>query len=236
MTTDDRATTTVEGAATGTGEPTNGGWGAALLAGGFGLLAVVSAFLAVQLFFADDVSEATPRTLAALLIGGLLTFLFGLASVVSVFRALHLSVRKHPLGLPDGSIQAFIALFLILLFFVMSVFLYLNVSATSRDRTLTGLSAEELQQVRTEQQDQIVAVVPRQVAPADSDDGGLETVYDVVIAGPIARSTVADELARQLVTTMGTLIVAIAAFYFGAKSVQEAKSASGGDASPDAGN
>ena len=197
-------------------------WGASLGVI-FGAAAVGTAVLTVGFFSPDEDFVATPRTLAALLIGGLLTFLFGLGAVVALFTSLDLDRGDQPLGLPEGSVQAFIALFLILLFFVMSVFIYINVSTTSSDRTLRNLTQASVDELRADGSTQIVAVIPRQVQlrePA-SDGAEFETVFDVVIAAPVTRSDVADEIGRQLVTTIGTLIVAIAAFYFGAKTVQE---------------
>lgn len=195
---------------------------AMLLSGVSALLALGSSALAV-VRFGDQAFVANSLNLATLLMGGLLTFLFGLAAVVAAFRALGLVNREHPLGLPDGSIQAFIALFLILLFFIMSVFIYLNVSNTSADRTLTGLTEEQRTTLEEDPNVQVIAAIPRVEISPEADGASSAPLFDVVIALPAARSDVADEIARQLITTIGTLIVAIAAFYFGAKTVQETK-------------
>lgn len=189
----------------------------------FGAAALFAAYLTMDVFSGTS-AEASSRTLAGLLIGGLLTFLFGLAAVVAVFSSLNLDRNDHPLGLPDGSVQAFIALFLILLFFIMSVFIYINVSNTSSDRTLRDLTEQARDELLSDPSTQVVAVVPRQVEGNVVDgETALETRFDVVVAAPLQRSDVADDIARQLVTTIGTLIVAIAAFYFGAKTVQETR-------------
>jgi hypothetical protein len=49
--------------------------------------------------------------------------LMGLGLLAIAFSALNLSDRSQPLGLPDGSVRALIALLLIALFTVMAVFL-----------------------------------------------------------------------------------------------------------------
>jgi len=90
------------------------------------------------------------------------------SDVVAVFfHGLQLNDKTEALGLPRGSIRAFIAIALILIFAIMSIYLYTAMS--------TGKGT-----------------------PASAD------------------------LAKQLVTTVSTLVVAISAFYFGSNSVQTA--------------
>jgi hypothetical protein len=47
---------------------------------------------------------------------------------VSVFSRLDLANRKHALGLPPGSVRALIALFLIMVFIIMSVYLFRTIA------------------------------------------------------------------------------------------------------------
>jgi hypothetical protein len=102
--------------------------------------------------------------LPVILLVGLIGLLAVLAMMVAVFRRFDLVTREFPLGLPQGSIQAVIALSLILIFAIIGV--YLHASAP------TG--------------------------------------------------KVREELSIQLFTTISTLVVAVAGFYFGAKSTKEA--------------
>lgn len=106
-----------------------------------------------------------------------LTVIAGVSALVLVlfimaagFTAMKMNDPQQALGLPEGSIRAMIALMLIIIWIIMSVFL-LNV--------VSG-------------------------AKADSDTA---------------------RLAQQLVTTIGTLVVAVAAFYFGSRSVESATQA-----------
>jgi len=58
----------------------------------------------------SDAAYEQPSLIAGLLIGGVVAFLLALCAVVAVFNALSLSRHQFPLGLPDGSIETFMAL------------------------------------------------------------------------------------------------------------------------------
>ena len=201
-----------------------------LIAAGFGLGAIIAVFFTISPIGSSGfIEENSPRALAGLLIGGLLTFIFGIAALVAGFKALSLTANDQPLGLPAGSIQAFIALFLILLFFIMSVFLYSTLVGKSDFINRFGLTESEIDEIPPE------LIVDRfaydvDVEADDPDTPDIETVtqrrFDVVVRQDIDANTgqVAEDIARQLVTTIGTLIVAIASFYFGAKGAQDSMS------------
>lgn len=105
-------------------------------------------------------------TLAILLLVGVIGLLMAIAVTTVFFHGLSLSDKTEALGLPRGSVRAIIALALILIFALMSIYLYSSVNTTSQQ------------------------------------------------AG--------QDLAKQLITTVSTLVVAVSAFYFGASSVQAA--------------
>jgi hypothetical protein len=50
-------------------------------------------------------------------------------------------------------------------------------------------------------------------------------VFLITVVGNSTADTVATRLAQQVETTIGTLVVAVAAFYFGSRSVESAVSA-----------
>lgn len=104
--------------------------------------------------------------LPVILIVGLIGLLAVLSMMVAIFRRFRLVSPEFPLGLPEGSIQAVIALSLILIFAIIGVYLH----ATAQG----------------EQQ---------------------------------------DEISTQLLTTISTLVVAVAGFYFGSKTSKEAAAA-----------
>ena len=102
--------------------------------------------------------------LPLVLLVGLIGLLAVLAMIVAVFQRFDLVNRAFALGLPEGSIQAVIAISLILIFAIIGVYLH----------------------------------------------------------GAMPAGEGRDDLSQQLLTTISTLVVAVAGFYFGSKSTQEA--------------
>jgi hypothetical protein len=122
----------------------------------------------------------TARTRVEIVLG--LTVIAGVSALILIlfimaagFTAMKMNDPQQALGLPEGSIRAMIALMLIIIWIIMSVFL-LNIVST---------------------------------AAANSDTA---------------------RMAQQLVTTIGTLVVAVAAFYFGSRSIESATQALGAGA------
>ncbi len=113
-------------------------------------------------------SQSPEITLGLVIILGVSVVSVLLFILTAGFAALNLTDRRRAFGLPEGSIRALIALFLIVIWVIVSVFLF------------------------------------RFVASESPSDEGIR-------------------LAQQLFTTMATLVVAIAAFYFGTNSVAVAR-------------
>lgn len=145
-----------------------------------------------------------------------------------VLKRLRLTDANEAMGLPRGSIRAVIALMLILLFFVAAIFLYNSTRDASGDRTqnrvLRHVSAARFAAIPTESIQSSQARTVRGV-----------TVYRVVLYPPSANTTTSDDLAKQLITILGTLVTAVAAFYFGANSLKDAATSLGQASSPGAG-
>jgi hypothetical protein len=114
--------------------------------------------------------------LPLLLMVGLGSLILLLTTMVAVLHAFGLTDPKKAFGLPDGSIQAVIALSLVLIFVIASLYLY-----SSLPQTIAADDVEAAQGRR--------------------------------------------EFAQQLLTTVGTLAVAVAGFYFGTRSVEAAQGA-----------
>jgi hypothetical protein len=153
--------------------------------------------------------------LSVVLIAATATLVIVVAILSVVFSRLKLGDGRAAMGLPEGSIRAIIALLLVALFFISALFLYSSVNDGPQRgpvRTLQGITAQELA-----------------VLPAVDIDGVTErtgsggTVYDVTLVGRLPDNSKADDIASQLVTTVATLVTAIAAFYFGANSVHTAR-------------
>jgi hypothetical protein len=105
--------------------------------------------------------------LTLIVIAGVAGLLASLSMVTVILAALGLSDQKEALGLPKGSVRALIALSLIIIFAIMSLYLYGRLDGT-----------------------------------------------------PTQEQT---RFAQQILTTVSTLVVAVAAFYFGTRSVEAAR-------------
>ena len=169
--------------------------------------------------FIFDHAYRPENTLPVLLLVGVVSLLCALSVTTIVFKRLELATREAPLGLPEGSVRAIIALMLLVMFFITALFLYADLGQTKDDRTLHGMTKAFL--------DATPADTILSATPVGGPDTPPETqTYDLVLAGA-ERSSAAVDLAKQLVTTISTLVVAVAAFYFGANTVQTARSGDG---------
>jgi succinate dehydrogenase hydrophobic anchor subunit len=169
--------------------------------------------------FRDHGNYRPENTLPVLLLVGVVALLSAIAITTIIFRRLGLTNWRAPLGLPEGSIRAIIALMLLVMFFISALFLYSDVGATT-NRVLKGMSQKF---VDAQPADSLLSVEP-------VDGAGGATTYNVTLVGP-AKSPDAIDLAKQLVTTVSTLVVAVAAFYFGANTVQSVTAPKTGESS-----
>lgn len=113
----------------------------------------------------------------------------------------------YALGLPEGSVRAVLALALVLVFAIMSVFLFDQLERPS-GRLSTGLTAE-----------QVGLLAPGRVLSLEPEPSTDPQTFSVTLS---SADPGASQLAQQLVTVLATLVTAVAAFYFGASSVKEA--------------
>jgi hypothetical protein len=119
---------------------------------------------------------------------------------------LNLANATQPLGLPEGSVRAVIALMLLVLFAIVSIFLY-NSVANGNQQIITNVTAEQLADLR--KQVPVIFTLP-------ATGNGPFTVH--------VRTTnsAGDDLAKQLIVLLGTLVTAVSSFYFGANTVASA--------------
>jgi hypothetical protein len=146
--------------------------------------------------------------LTILLLAGVVALIAILVITVAVFAALGLSDRTQAFGMPEGSVRAVIALSLILIFAIMAVFLYNQLRETPTT-TITGLTQEQM------------AEIPAQEIIASRPSEAGENLFDV--QRRLERNETSEDFAKQLLTTISTLVVAVAGFYFGSKAVAAAK-------------
>lgn len=175
-----------------------------------GLLVVVSSVL--ERLPKGSHSAPPELSLPILLIVATIALLLSVTMILVVFARLDLSNWREALGLPQGSIRAIIALLLIVLFFITAVFLYADIGRPGSTRRLEGVTQERVAQIATED-----------IVEMTSTGTGENERFTVVLATRKDPSSI--DLAKQLVTTVSTLVVAVAAFYFGTNSVSSAVSA-----------
>lgn len=175
----------------------------------FGALLVLLTFVFER--FRISKAYRPENTLPVLLLVGVVALMCAIAVTTIVFGRLELTNWREPLGLPAGSVRAIIALMLIVMFFITALFLYADLGTTQPDRTLRGMSQAFLDSLPKED---LIGATP---IPAATPGGPV--TFDIVLAGA-GRNAAAVDVAKQLVTTVSTLVVAVAAFYFGASTVQ----------------
>lgn len=160
-------------------------------------------------------------------IGGVVVLVLLLTAVATMFSILDLTNTNQAMGLPEGSIRAVIALSLIVLFAILSIFLYQNVSKGSDVVKIDEMSTEE----RTEFM-RNPYVRDFQSAPVAGKAGFHTVSYR-------SANPASDDFAKQLLILLGTLMTAVTSFYLGAgtatsgsKPDREALAASASAAAP----
>lgn len=159
--------------------------------------------------------QANSQTIVVLLVAGLVSVTLLLYLGTIILRTAGLSSKKEALGMPEGSIRALIAMSLILMFAIIGVtVLYSGMGGEPIQSN--GISQAELERLENVQ---IIAISV--VDPAASP--GTERFN--VTARP-ELSPAGHDFGLQLLTTVSTLVVAVAGFYFGSRAVaQGAKTA-----------
>jgi hypothetical protein len=185
----------------------------ALAAAVAGVLLTATVFLLVYL---DKSGVNGPEAaLSLVFVAAAVVLVLVICTLTIVLRHLRLTTRKEAMGLPSGSIRAVIALMLILLFFIAAIFLFNStrnpVLDPSQLRKLTGIDAARFAAIPTDT-----------IQSATQRGSGTTAVWDVVLSPLPRNNRTSDDIAHQLITTVGTLVTAVAAFYFGANTVRSA--------------
>jgi hypothetical protein len=172
----------------------------------------------------DGKGPGSEVLLPLLVIGGVFVLLIGLGLISFVYGAQGLANKDQALALPEGSVRAVIALSLVLLFGIIAIFLYGSV-ATSGKIQEVRLTADEHSAFVPKMAGAIV--LDQQLPPGPA---GAPTQFLVLYR--TMHSPAGDDLAKQLIVLLGTLVTAVASFYFGANSVASAAAAMGKKAGP----
>jgi hypothetical protein len=154
-------------------------------------------------------------TIVVLLVAGFVAVTLLLYLGTIILRTAGLSTKKEALGMPEGSIRALIAMSLILMFAIIGVtVLYSGMGGEPIQSN--GISAAELERLENVQIISITVVDP--AASPGSERFNVTARPELSQAG--------HDFGLQLLTTVSTLVVAVAGFYFGSRAVaQGAKSA-----------
>jgi len=152
--------------------------------------------------------------LSGLLVIGVIALIVALGLFAVIFKSIGLADKKNTLGLPEGSVRAIIALTLILLFMMSSVFLYNQVYSSERGTKFESTNITQ----------DILDTYPKEEVVAVSQVGIFDNVTRYNVTRIVTVNTEASQnLAQQLITVLGTLVVAISAFYFGTKAAEVPK-------------
>jgi hypothetical protein len=181
------------------------------LVGGALLMIAVVAGLAVVIALPSGIGginsvELKMGMVVVLAIAALLAML-SIAAIIYANQGL--ADGKQALGLPEGSIRALIALFLLMIFIIMGVYLFRTI-ATSAQIRVPNLSSDQ------------VAAFAGQLPSGEqlSIEKNTSGAYDVTIGVGVSAGT--QQVALQLITVLGTLVTAVSAFYFGSSTAQSA--------------
>jgi hypothetical protein len=183
-----------------------------LLLSGFVLIAfllVVGAGWLIYVLMPPKALPDQPEIQMALVIVTAIAALMTLLFIVAAgFSFMNLTDSKQPLGLPEGSIRAMIALILIMVFIIFGIYLFRVVGEgyyTLVESRVTAIDPAKYGDKTTYIEKNADGTFNVYLSTKTSDDGA--------------------RLAQQLLTTVGTLVVAVAGFYFGSTTVSSAVAA-----------
>ena len=172
------------------------------------LLAGASGF--VVLLILPDYLRSGSTSIVVLLVAGFVSVTLLLYLGTLVHRAAGLTSDKEALGMPEGSIRALIAMSLILMFAIIGVtVLYSGIGGEAVQSN--GITAAELERLENVQIISISAVDP-------AASPGTER-FNVTARPELSQA--GHDFGLQLLTTVSTLVVAVAGFYFGSRAVSQ---------------
>lgn len=150
--------------------------------------------------------ERDEEVLTVILASSLLLMLVAFTLVAMAFKRAGLADDTEALALPPGSVRALIAFVLLLIFAMMSIFLFERVDRESE--TIEGVTAGQFEQL------DLATVISAEVTA--TTPAGEPAVYTVLLER--ASNPAQQDLAKQLTTALITLVTALTAFYFGART------------------
>jgi hypothetical protein len=149
-----------------------------------------------------------------LLVAGFVTVALLLYLGTLVLRALDMGAPGEALGMPEGSIRALIAMSLILIFAIIGIQVF-AAGAAGTELVSTGLTQAQIDALRA---DGAIVVSQALLTPVPAPPAA--PLYDVTTRTVMTQE--AHDFGLQLMTTVSTLVVAVAGFYFGSRAVSQA--------------
>jgi hypothetical protein len=149
-----------------------------------------------------------------LLVAGFVTVALLLYLGALILRALDMGAPAEALGMPEGSIRALIAMSLILIFAIIGIQVF-NAGSAGTELVSTGLTQAQIDALRA---DGAIVVSQALLTPVPAPPA--EPLYDVTTRTVMTQE--AHDFGLQLMTTVSTLVVAVAGFYFGSRAVTHA--------------
>ncbi len=151
--------------------------------------------------------------------------LFGSVALTStLFARLGLSDKSEALALPEGSIRAAIALSLIVLFAIIAIMLH---QSSGEPYVLKDLSESEKAAVVNEPANLVLAVVKKCASESTAVAACPPESSSFEIHLQRRQSQEASDLAKQLLTLIGTLMTAVTSFYFASRATETAHKTEG---------
>jgi hypothetical protein len=190
-------------------------------AGAFALLSTALGLVFGIYFLFQHHTDDSVR-LPVLAIGGVIALLVVIALVAGAYTLFNLANPAEALGLPEGSVRAIIALSLIVLFVILTIYLYSDVS-NPKVYMLAGLSEIQLEKFLASAHGSKVLTT---INTAASGSPPLFNVYyqNVSAAG--------GDFAKQLLVMIGTLMTSVTSFYFASKPASVTTTASADTSTP----
>jgi hypothetical protein len=162
----------------------------------YGILGISSLLIFLIAFGAVNIQSA--YALPLILIFGVIDVFIVLTIAGKIFVNIDYGCREEALGLPEGSVRALIALSLIIIFAIMAIYMFNSLIP----------------------QNNIFLVKAGQTFIFPNGSSTTPTIDTFVFLEP---SQAQRDFSSQTLTTVSTLVVALAGFYFGTKAVSTAK-------------
>jgi hypothetical protein len=152
--------------------------------------------------------------------------LLGVATVIGIMNVLSLSAAKigmldgrQPFGLPEGSVRAILTMAFIVLVGVLSSYLLTGSQSRSQyqgDGMVTGVAASQAAASQSADAMRVLYGAGALVEIRKVDSAVPES-FELVVH-PKVDFTVADDIAKQTLTMISTILAAMIGFYFAARA------------------